>query len=91
MAVGFLVELGHVPAGKAPALCADLHALFPAALHRHADVVFRPSRLSAGGADAALIVCARRAVHADNLTAIGADAMCLTDEMVLNIMTSKGC
>ena len=26
-----------------------------------------------------------------NLTAIGADAMCLTDEMVLNIMTSKGC
>ena len=26
-----------------------------------------------------------------NLTAIGADAMCITDEMVLNIMTSKGC
>ena len=26
-----------------------------------------------------------------NLTAIGADAMCLTDEMVINIMTSKGC
>ena len=26
-----------------------------------------------------------------NLTAIGADAMCLTDEMVLNIMTNKGC
>ena len=30
-----------------------------------------------------------RSIH--NLTAIGADAMCLTDEMVLNIMTSKGC
>lgn len=26
-----------------------------------------------------------------NLTAIGADAMCITDEMVLDIMTSKGC
>ena len=26
-----------------------------------------------------------------NLTSIGADAMCKTDEMVLNIMTSKGC
>ena len=25
------------------------------------------------------------------LTAIGADAMCITDEMVLRIMTSKGC
>ena len=30
-----------------------------------------------------------RSIH--NLTAIGADAMCITDEMVLNIMTSKGC
>ena len=26
-----------------------------------------------------------------NLTAIGADAMCITDEMVLDIMTNKGC
>lgn len=26
-----------------------------------------------------------------NLTSIGAEAMCATDEMVLNIMTSKGC
>jgi len=25
----------------------------------------------------------------DNLTIIGADAMCKTDDMVLNIMTSK--
>ena len=30
-----------------------------------------------------------RSIH--NLTAIGADAMCITDEMVLDIMTSKGC
>ena len=30
-----------------------------------------------------------RSIH--NLTAIGADAMCNTDEMVLQIMTSKGC
>ena len=30
-----------------------------------------------------------RSIH--NLTAIGADAMCITDEMVLNIMTTKGC
>ncbi len=30
-----------------------------------------------------------RSIH--NLTAIGADAMCVTDEMVLGIMTSKGC
>ena len=30
-----------------------------------------------------------RSIH--NLTAIGADAMCITDEMVLGIMTSKGC
>ena len=30
-----------------------------------------------------------RSIH--NLTAIGADAMCITDEMVLKIMTSKGC
>ena len=30
-----------------------------------------------------------RSIH--NLTAIGADAMCITDELVLNIMTSKGC
>ena len=30
-----------------------------------------------------------RSIH--NLTAIGADAMCITDEMVLRIMTSKGC
>ena len=30
-----------------------------------------------------------RTIH--NLTAIGADAMCITDEMVLNIMTTKGC
>ena len=33
--------------------------------------------------------CVDRTIH--NLTAIGADAMCITDEMVLNIMTSKGC
>ena len=33
--------------------------------------------------------CVDRTIH--TLTAIGADAMCLTDEMVLNIMTSKGC
>ena len=30
-----------------------------------------------------------RSIH--NLTAIGADAMCITDEMVLRIMTTKGC
>ena len=30
-----------------------------------------------------------RSIH--NLTAIGADAMCITDEMVLDIMTNKGC
>ena len=30
-----------------------------------------------------------RSIH--NLTAIGADAMCITDEMVLKIMTTKGC
>ena len=30
-----------------------------------------------------------RSIH--NLTAIGADAMCITDEMVLEIMTNKGC
>jgi len=30
-----------------------------------------------------------RSIH--NLTAIGADAMCITDEMVLGIMTSKSC
>ena len=33
--------------------------------------------------------CIDRTIH--NLTAIGADAMSITDEMVLNIMTSKGC
>ena len=33
--------------------------------------------------------CVDRTIH--NLTAIGADAMCITDELVLNIMTSKGC
>ena len=33
--------------------------------------------------------CVDRTIH--NLTAIGADAMCITDEMVLDIMTSKGC
>ena len=33
--------------------------------------------------------CVDRTIH--NLTAIGADAMCVTDEMVLGIMTSKGC
>ena len=33
--------------------------------------------------------CVDRTIH--NLTAIGADAMCITDEMVLSIMTSKGC
>jgi L-cysteine desulfidase len=33
--------------------------------------------------------CVDRTIH--NLTAIGADAMCITDEMVLGIMTSKGC
>jgi L-cysteine desulfidase len=26
-----------------------------------------------------------------NLTSIGADAMCKTDDMILNIMTSKDC
>ena len=30
-----------------------------------------------------------RSIH--NLTAIGANAMCITDEMVLNIMTNKHC
>lgn len=30
-----------------------------------------------------------RSIH--NLTSIGADAMCATDDMVLNIMTHKGC
>ena len=30
-----------------------------------------------------------KSIH--NLTAIGADAMCKTDELVLNIMTTKGC
>ena len=33
--------------------------------------------------------CVDRTIR--NLTAIGADAMCITDEMVLDIMTSKGC
>lgn len=33
--------------------------------------------------------CVDKTIH--NLTAIGADAMCLTDELVLKIMTSKGC
>lgn len=33
--------------------------------------------------------CVDRTIR--NLTAIGADAMCITDEMVLGIMTSKGC
>ena len=33
--------------------------------------------------------CVDKSIH--NLTAIGADAMCATDEMVLDIMTSKGC
>ena len=33
--------------------------------------------------------CVDKSIH--NLTSIGADAMCKTDEMVLNIMTSKGC
>ena len=33
--------------------------------------------------------CVDRTIH--NLTAIGAGAMCITDEMVLHIMTSKGC
>ena len=32
--------------------------------------------------------CVDKSIH--NLTSIGADAMCATDEMVLNIMTSKG-
>ena len=33
--------------------------------------------------------CVDKSIH--NLTSIGADAMCKTDEMVLSIMTSKGC
>ena len=33
--------------------------------------------------------CVDKSIH--NLTSIGADAMCPTDEMVLNIMTTKGC
>ena len=33
--------------------------------------------------------CVDKSIH--NLTSIGADAMCKTDEMVLNIMTNKGC
>lgn len=33
--------------------------------------------------------CVDKTIH--NLTAIGADAMCQTDELVLDIMTSKGC
>ncbi len=33
--------------------------------------------------------CVDKTIH--NLTAIGADAMCQTDELVLHIMTSKGC
>ena len=33
--------------------------------------------------------CVDRSIH--NLTSIGADAMCKTDDMVLNIMTSKTC
>ena len=33
--------------------------------------------------------CVDKSIH--NLTSIGADAMCKTDDMVLNIMTSKGC
>ena len=32
--------------------------------------------------------CVDKSIH--NLTSIGADAMCATDEMVMNIMTSKG-
>ncbi|MBQ8487506.1 MAG: serine dehydratase subunit alpha family protein [Prevotella sp.] len=33
--------------------------------------------------------CVDKSIH--NLTSIGADAMCKTDDMVLSIMTSKGC
>ena len=33
--------------------------------------------------------CVDKTIH--NLTAIGADAMCQTDELVLRIMTTKGC
>ena len=33
--------------------------------------------------------CVDKTIH--NLTTIGADAMCKTDELVLNIMTTKGC
>ncbi|MBQ8713276.1 MAG: serine dehydratase subunit alpha family protein [Prevotella sp.] len=33
--------------------------------------------------------CVDKSIH--NLTSIGADAMCKTDDMVLGIMTSKGC
>lgn len=33
--------------------------------------------------------CVDRSIH--NLTSIGADAMCKTDDMVLHIMTSKSC
>jgi L-cysteine desulfidase len=33
--------------------------------------------------------CVDKSIH--NLTSIGAEAMCKTDEMVLNIMTTKGC
>ena len=33
--------------------------------------------------------CVDKSIH--NLTSIGADAMCKTDEMVLNIMTGKNC
>ena len=33
--------------------------------------------------------CVDKSIH--NLTSIGAEAMCKTDDMVLNIMTSKGC
>ena len=33
--------------------------------------------------------CVDKTIH--NLTAIGADAMCQTDDLVLRIMTSKGC
>lgn len=33
--------------------------------------------------------CVDKSIH--NLTSIGADAMCKTDEMVLRIMTTKGC
>ena len=64
MALRLMIKLRHFTAGKRGAFSTERNALAPAALHRTADVIFRPGRASAAGALFFPEVGARSAVHA---------------------------